>query len=556
MPQRNGARVLVDCLIAQGVDTIFGVPGESYLEVLDALHDEGDRIRLVPNRQEGGAAFMAAAWGKLTGEPGICFVTRGPGATNASIGVHAAQQDSSPMVLFVGQIDTAMREREAFQELDYRAVFGTMAKWATEIDAPGRIPEMIARAFAVAQSGRPGPVVVALPEDVLAAATDAVAGPRVRIPRAHPVKETLREILDRLKDAERPLVLVGGPGWTGEGRAALRQFVEKNNLPVLADFRCQDILDNDLPSYAGDAGLGKIAAARDLIETADTVLALGVTFGEILFDGYSLLDVPTPEPVLIHVHPDVAVLNKVYSADIPVIADPDTFVRAIAGEKIEGNADWAERTGAAREAWLANIETPPQPGTLDLGEVMRHLQENLPADAILTNGAGNFSIWSNRHFRFTGDQRLVGPQSGAMGYGLPAAIAARIRFPERVTVCIAGDGDFQMTMQELGCARQAKAWPIVLLVNNSSYGTIRMHQERAHPGRVSFTEIDNPDFCAIARAYGLSAQRVENTADFSDAFAQALASPTGAVIELVVSPDALTPRETVGSIREKAQGGG
>jgi acetolactate synthase-1/2/3 large subunit len=546
----TAARVLVDCLLAQGVGTVFGVPGESYLAVLDALHDAP--VRLVPNRHEGGAAFMAEAWGKLTGQPGIVFVTRGPGATNAAVGVHTAMQGSTPMILFIGQIARGMKGREAWQEVDYRAFFGPLAKWAAEIDDPDRIPEIVARAFAVAQTGRPGPVVVALPEDVLSAECAARAGPRVRIPKAAPAAGDVAEIARRLGAARSPLVLVGGGGWSDAGRRALRAFAEAACLPVLTDFRNHDLIDNDSPSYIGDAGLGKAAHVRELIRGADLLLAIGTTFGEIVTDGYSLFDVPRPGPYLIHAHASDAELNKVYTADLPVHAHPDLLLAALAELRLAG--PWAARTETARAAYLEALATPPQPGELDMGEAVRHLQETLPDDAILTNGAGNFAIWTNKHFRFHGRQRLLAPQSGAMGYGLPAAIAARLARPDACVVCLAGDGDFQMTGMELGTALQARAWPIVLVVNNASYGTIRMHQERTFPGRVTFTDLENPDFVALAAAYGAHAERVTRTADFPAALARARASATGAVLELVVNLESLTPRQTLSAMRAAAGG--
>jgi acetolactate synthase-1/2/3 large subunit len=549
MAQATGARLLVDCLLAQGVTTAFGVPGESYLAVLDALLDTP--VRMVPNRQEGGAAFMAAAWGKLTGRPGVCFVTRGPGATNAAIGVHTARQDSSPMLLFVGQVATGMREREAFQEVDYRAAFGPLAKWATEIEDADRIPEIVARAFAVAQSGRPGPVVVALPEDVLTAPTAARPGPAVRVPRAAPASADVDGIARLLAAARAPLVVAGGGGWGEAGRAGLRAFAEASRLPVLVGFRCQDLIDNASPSYAGDAGLGKTPEVKALMREADLVLAVGVRFGEILTDGYELWPVPRMAATLIHAHASDAELNRIYTADLPVHAHPDLLMPALAGLRLD-SALWAGRTAAAHAAWQGSLATPPQPGGLDMGEVVRHLAAVLPDDAILTNGAGNFAIWTNKHFPFRGRQRLVAPQSGAMGYGVPAAIAAKLAHPDRMVVVVAGDGDFQMTGQELGCALQTGAWPIVLVVNNASYGTIRMHQERSYPGRVSFTEIVNPDFVALARGYGAHAERVTLTADFPAAFARARASTTGAMLELVVDTESLTPRQTLSAIRAAA----
>lgn len=548
---QTGARVLVECLLAQGVTTIFGVPGESYLGVLDALRDVSEQIRLIPNRQEGGAAFMAEAWGKLTGAPGICFVTRGPGATNAAIGVHTAMQNSTPMILFIGQIETGMRGREVFQEVDYRAFFGPIAKWATEIDQADRVPEIVARAFAVALSGRPGPVVVALPEDMLSAVTGVVAGPRVRIARAAPTAEAVAELLERLAAARAPLVLAGGGGWGAAGRAGLRDFAEGNRLPVLTVWRYTDLIDNESPSFVGSAGLGKPGYVAELMRGADLILAFGARFGEITTDGYGLMAVPKAAQVLIHAHASDAELNKIYTADLPIHAHPDELMAALAGARVESGA-WAGRTARARAECVADLEVPAGPGDLDMAAVTRHLREVLPRDAILCNGAGNFSIWINKHFRYGGSQRLLAPQSGAMGYGLPAAIAARIARPGVCVVCLAGDGDFQMTCNELGTAAQAGAAPIVLIVNNGSYGTIRMHQERNFPGRVSFTDLVNPDFAALARAYGFHAERVERTEDFAAAFARARASETGAVLDLVVPTEASTPRQTLTAMREAA----
>ncbi len=552
MTEQSGARVLVDCLLAQGVTAAFGVPGESYLAVLDALHDVSERIRLIPNRHEGGAAFMAEAWGKLTGAPGIAFVTRGPGATNAAIGVHTAMQNSSPMILFVGQIETEMRGREAFQEVDYRAVFGPLAKWAVEIDHADRVSEILARAFATALTGRPGPVIVALPEDVLAAGTDRSAGPRVRIPRAAPEPGAIAEIARMLAEARAPLILAGGGGWDDAAQADLKRFAEGNHLPVLTAFRRQNAIDNHSPAYAGDAGLGKAASVRALIEGADLILGIGLRFDEPTTDGYALFG-PPPflGPRLIHVHASAAELNKIYTADLAIHAHPALLLAALRDLRVE--APWQARTARARADYEAGLAAPPQPGALDMGEVLRWLQAELPDDAILTNGAGNFAIWPNKHFAYGPRQRLLAPQSGAMGYGLPAAIAAKVARPLACVVCFAGDGDFQMTLPELGCAMQAGAQPIVLVIDNGSYGTIRMHQERTYPDRVSFTDIANPDFTAIARAYGFHAEKITRTQDFAPAFERARASPTGAVLHLVADIEALTPRQTLSAMRDAAQ---
>ena len=546
---RNGGQLLVESLVALGATKGFGVPGESYLAVLDALHDWQGRLDFVLCRNEGGAAFMAAAWGKLTGSPGLCFVTRGPGVTNASIGVHTAMQDSVPMLLFVGQVGADMRGREAFQEIDYRAVFGTMAKWAVEIDDADRIPEILARAWTTATAGRPGPVVIALPEDMLTAATDAapLTGP-ARIAEPAPSPETVGETLALLGAARRPLILIAGANWTEAGKAALRGFAEASDIPVVAAFRYQDQFDNFSPVFAGEAGVGMPAHVKRLIRDADVILAINTRFGEMTTDGYTLLSVPCPEQTLVHVHASDRELGKVYQPALGVQAGPNAFAAAL--RPVQGG--WADWRAAARAAWEASFEAPAQPSPVDMVAVTALLREVLPEDVILTNGAGNFTVWPNKFFRFGRRARLLAPQSGAMGYGLPAAVAAKVACPERVVVCFAGDGDFQMNCQELGTAMQAGAQPIVLILNNGIYGTIRAHQERTYPGRVSGTTMENPDFTMLARAYGYHAERVERTADFAAAFERALASKTGAVLDLDISPEALTPRQTLSQMRAAA----
>lgn len=560
MRTRSGGELLVECLRSLGASTSFGVPGESYLAVLDALHDARGSFDFVSCRQEGGAAFMAAAWGKLTGAPGVCFVTRGPGATNASIGVHTAHQDSSPMLLFVGQVATGMRDREAFQEIDYRAFFGTVAKWVVEIDAVERIPEIVSRAWTTAVSGRPGPVVVALPEDVLTATTNVPPLRRaVVVHEPAPSLAALLAVRDALATAHRPLLLVGGGGWTAAGRSNLKRLVERLGMPALVAFRFQDLLDHTLGTYAGDAGVGMLPATKTLFAEADLVLALNVRFGEMTTDGWTLMDVPVPRQTLLHVHASSAELGKVYAAEVAVQAGPNAFVASLLAAVDIGEAavpdasrltDWTSR---ARHLHVESLERPAQPGPLDMGEVVRVLEARLPADAILTNGAGNFAVWTNKYFQFHANQRLLAPQSGSMGYGLPAAISAKIRHPARCVVCIAGDGDLQMTMQELGSAMQADARPVVLVVDNRSYGTIRMHQEETYPERVSGTTIENPDFGAIAGAYGFHTERVERTDEVEAAIERALASKTGALVHLVLSIDALSPRRSLAAIRSAAR---
>ncbi|MCU0908393.1 MAG: thiamine pyrophosphate-binding protein [Rhodobacteraceae bacterium] len=516
----TGARLLVDCLINLGARKCFGVPGESFLDVLDALHDTPGRLDFVLCRQEGGASFAAAAWGKLTGQPGIAFVTRGPGATNAAIGIHTAMQDSTPMIVFVGQIETGMRDREAFQELDYRAVFGPIAKWATEIDHADRVPELVSRAWVTATTGRPGPVVVALPEDMLAAATHAAAvtgAPRIAAPQPDPTA-----------------------------------FCGASDIPLIVAFRTHDRVDTTHPTYCGDASFGMPPHVRRLMAEADVVLAMGVRFGETLTDGYTLFDLPAPRQKVIHVHVSDRELGKIIAPLIGLHADPNATAQALhAGGPVQGA--WSDWRAAGRAAYQAAADAPPQPGTLDMGLVMRHLATRLPSDTILTGGAGNYTIWPGRFFPFGPGHRYLAPQAGAMGYSLPAGIAAKLAHPDRTVVTFAGDGEIQMTLAELGTAVQAGAVPVVLVVNNGTYATIRMHQERRFPGRVSGTDLHNPDFSAVARAWGLPAERITHTADFAPALDRVLAAG-GGLIELVVDGSALNPRETVASIRAKARG--
>ncbi|MEM6276209.1 MAG: thiamine pyrophosphate-dependent enzyme [Pseudomonadota bacterium] len=540
---RSGGELLVESLVGLGARRAFGVPGESYLAVLDALYESP--LELTLTRHEGGAAFMACAWGQLTGEPGICMVTRGPGATNAAIGVHTAHQSSVPMILFVGQVARWMRDREAFQELDYRAAFGPLAKWATEIDDAARIPEVLARAWRVATTGRPGPVVIALPEDML---VEAVSVEPLSAPPA-PVEaapgQALAEARAMLEAGERPLVIAGGGGWTLGGRAALSEWLDTAGIPALAAFRFHDLLDHHAPWFAGVAGVGMTPQVKSLVSEADVILALNIRFGEMTTDGYTLFDAPHPRQTLIHAHASDLELGKIYQPAVALHAGPNEMARALSGTRASA-PDWL---AAARAGYEDSLTVPPQPGALDMGAVVRALEERLPDDAILTNGAGNFAVWTNRFFRFGPRQRLLAPQSGAMGYGIPAAIAAKVADPGRTVVCIAGDGDFQMTVNELGAAMQAGACPVILVVNNGSYGTIRMHQERDYPARVSGTELANPDFPALAAAYGFLGEKVARTEDFGAALDRALDAPGGAVIELELGIEALTPARTMSQIR-------
>jgi len=550
---RTGGELLIDCLRAQQTSIVFGVPGESYLAVLDALYGAKDDIKTVMCRQEGGAGFMAAAYGKLTGRPGICFVTRGPGATNASIGVHTAQQDSSPMILFVGQVARGDRGRDAFQEINYTKFFADSAKWVAEINDADRIPEIIARAFSVAQTGRPGPVVVSLPDDMLTDTTNATPTSRVQVKQPEISTQTLDEVFDLLSTASKPVLLVGGGGWTKEGMINLKRFAEQNEIPVVAGFRCQDRMDNHSECYAGDAGVGVTEQTKALFRDADFILAIGLDLSEITTNSYQLLDVPAPQQKLIHVHASAAEIGKVYQPTLGVQCGANAFVQAAAEHapiKEKSLTNWAND---ARQGYLQSLQCPKQPGEVDMGEIMTWLRGHLPDDVIITNGAGNFSVWPNKFFQYGEHARLIAPESGAMGYGVPAAIATKLTHPNRTVVCFAGDGDFQMNGQELATAVQHDAQPIILLLNNSMYGTIRMHQERNYPNRVHGTGIVNPDFGLLAQAYGFHFERVTQTAEFEQAFRNALASKSGALIELKINAEAITPRQTLSEIRKSGK---
>ncbi len=545
---QSGGALLAECLINLGATRAYGVPGESYLALLDALYDRKGQLNFINCRHEGGASFMAAAEGKLTGQPGICLVTRGPGATNASIGVHTAMQDSVPMLLFVGHVATGMKGREAFQELDYRAVFGSMAKWVVEIHDVERLPELVMRAWKTAISGRPGPVVVALPEDMLADSSDAAPlMTPIKMTRPQPDPTAYAELRAMFGWAKKPLVLFGGADWSHDGRKALQSWAEAADIPVLAAFRYQDQYDNHSFTYVGDAGVGMAPYVKALLCDADLILAIGVRFGENVTDGYTALNVPLPHQKLVHVHASEGELGKIYQPDLAVQADSSTFALGLPAITCGG---WEEWRADAMEAYERFLDVPVQPSPVDMGKVTDWLQTALPEDAILTNGAGNFATWSSKFFRYGVKQRLLAPQSGAMGYGVPAAVAASLIHPDRTVVCFAGDGDFQMTGLELATALQIGAKPIILLVNNGIYGTIRAHQERHYPTRVSGTDLRNPDFTALAQAMGCYGEKVEDTSGFPDAFSRAAASDCPAVLELVCSPEALTAHKTLSDIRD------
>ena len=547
--QATGGSLLMDCLIGLGAYKGFGVPGESYLAVLDAMYDRADKFELILCRHEGGAAYMAEAWGKLTGTPGICFVTRGPGATNASIGIHTAMQNSSPMLVFVGQVGTDMRGREAFQEIDYTHYFGKVAKWVCEIDDADRIPELIARAWTTALSGRPGPVIVALPENMLRAASARPPCGPVKVPEPALSSAQITQLQDYLRAAQRPVVLYGGSGWTVTAARQLETFAAANDVPLVAAFRYHDICDNHHPCFVGDAGVGMLGYIKTLLRDADMIVALNIRFGEMTTDGYDLFDLPKMAATLIHSNVSDAELGKIYIADLPLQAGPNAMAEALAGISLEQNADRKAWCGAAKAAYDDSFTVAAQPGALDMRAVLAHLRDVLPDNAIVTNGAGNFATWPSKFIKYDKDMRLLAPQSGAMGYGLPAALAAKAHDADRFVLCFAGDGDFQMNCAELGTGMQAGLYPIVLIVNNGSYGTIRMHQERNYPHRVSGTDLQNPDFAGLARSYGFYGETVETTDQFAAAFERAMQSKTGAVLNLVVATEAITPRLSIDDLR-------
>jgi acetolactate synthase I/II/III large subunit len=548
---RNGGQVLVDQLIVHGVRHVFCVPGESYLAALDAFHDRD--IAVTVCRQEGGAVMMAEAIGKLTGRPGVAFVTRGPGATNGSPGLHIAKQDSSPMIMFVGQVAREMREREAFQELDYRAVFGTMVKWATEIDDPARIPEIVSRAFHVAMNGRPGPVVVALPEDMLmerVAVADALAAEQVE---TWPGLTDMSHLQKMLWAAERPVMLLGGSRWSEAACATVKRFAERFALPVVTTFRRLHLFDALHPCYAGDLGVGPNPKVLARIKAADLLLMVGGRLGEMPSQGYTLLDIPNPQMTFVHVHPDSGELGRVYKPNLAINAAPTAFAAALEGLQPPNEIRWRAETKIAHEDYLAWTEQPTKvPGPVNFGEIMVWLRSQLPPESIITNGAGNFSTWMHRFYRFSRFATLLGPTSGSMGYGVPAAVAAKRLYPDRPVVCVAGDGDFLMNGQEFATAVQYELPVIVLILDNGMYGTIRAHQEREFPGRVIGTALRNPDFAAYARAFGGFGATVEKTEDFAAAFKAARSSGKPAILHLKVDPEAISPSTSLTALREKS----
>jgi acetolactate synthase-1/2/3 large subunit len=549
---RSGGKLLIDQLIVHGADHVFCVPGESYLAALDAFADVGDKIKLITCRHEAAAANMAEAHGKLTGRPGICFVTRGPGACHAAIGLHTAFQDSTPMILFIGQIARDMEDREAFQEMDYRRFFAQTTKWVGQINNPDRIPEMVSQAFYTATAGRPGPVALALPEDMLTELSgvgDARAAARVQ-PAPRPAD--MADLDARLQAANSPVVLVGGGGWTAQAVADITTFAENYDLPVACSFRNQDRFNNLHPNYAGDLSIGANPELLKLIKESDLFMMIGPRLGEQTSQGYSLLDIPNPQIPLVHVHASAEELGRVYQPDLAINSGYAEFAAAAAALPGRNDPPWAEASRSANANYRKYNEIQPTLGDLDLSHVMAVLRQRLPKDAIITNDAGNFAGWAHRYWQFTSFPSQLGPTSGAMGYGVPSAIAAAITMPHRQAVCFVGDGGFLMSASDIATAMHYDAKPLFLVINNNMFGTIRMHQEREYPGRNPGTDLSNPDFAAYAQSFGAFGETVRRDEDFADALDRALASGRAAVLELVTDPEAITPKTTLTAIRDAA----
>ncbi|MCB1377333.1 MAG: thiamine pyrophosphate-binding protein [Alphaproteobacteria bacterium] len=549
MALRSGGQILVDQLAIHGTTHVFCVPGESYLAVLDALHDSP--VRTIVCRQEGGAAYMAEASGKLTGRPGVVMVTRGPGATNASAGIHVASQDSTPMIMFVGQVARDMKEREAFQEIDYKAVFGSMTKWVAEIDRAERIPEIVSRAYHVAMQGRPGPVVIALPEDMLTDEVEVADAVPASPVATSPGQKDMERFLRRLLDAKRPVVLAGGSGWDAQGTRDLMQFAENFSLPVAVTFRRQMLVPADHPNFAGDLGIGPNPKLLQRIATADLVILAGGRLSEMPSQSYTLLDIPGDGSRLVHIHPGAEELNKVYRAGLGIVASPSAFAAAAAGLSRPNQVNWSGTADEAHAQYLSwsNPDPVRTAGALQMGQVMAHLRDAMPADAVFCNGAGNYATWVHRFWPFRAFGSQLAPTSGTMGYGVPAAIAAKCLMPERTVIAFAGDGCFMMNGQEFATAVQYGLPVVIVLVDNGMYGTIRMHQEREYPGRISATTLHNPDFAALARAYGGHGETVSTTEEFPSALQRAVGSGRPSIIHCLIDPEAITPARSLSDIR-------
>jgi acetolactate synthase-1/2/3 large subunit len=547
--RRTGGQVLIAALQINGCRRVFGVPGESYLSALDALHDTGTQIPYITCRQEGGAAFMACAHADFTGEPGVCFVTRGPGASNACIALHAAYQASTPLILLVGQIPIAHREREAFQEIDYRRMFAPVAKWTAEIDECSRIPEFVNRAYRVAISGRPGPVVLVLPEDVLRGESGCADLPAARATPVAPSAADMERVRDLLATAEQPLLLLGGSNWTRDGHDAIKSAAEMLDLPVAVAFRRQGLFPNDHPNYVGNLGFGGAPVPNDYARAADLLIVVGARLDDGTTLKFSLIAAPTPTCTLVHVHPGPEELGRLYQADLPIQADPNAFATALTQLVLPASPSRSAIRRRLRAEFEKMMDLPRQPGPIDMAEVMRYLNKRLPADAVMTTGAGNASDWPNIYYAYRSFRCALSPICGAMGFGVPAAVAAKLAAPERMVVYIGGDGDFLMNGQELATAVQYGADPVFVIVDNGMYGTIRMHQEHRHPGRVLGTLLQNPDFATVARGYGAHGELVETTQEFAPAFERALGSRKAAVIHVKVGPDSFGPNLNLSDIR-------
>ncbi|MEX2518003.1 MAG: thiamine pyrophosphate-binding protein [Paracoccaceae bacterium] len=545
---KTGGQILIECLEAQGVERVFCVPGESYLAALDAFHDGS--VQVINARQEGGAAMMADADGKMTGRPGVAFVTRGPGATNAAAGVHVARQDSTPMVLFVGQIGRRMKGREAFQEVDYRQTFRDLAKWVEEIDHADRIPEIVSHAWHVAMSGRPGPVVLALPEDMLTEMADAAPGPYVTVANPAPSVSESAAFMKMLAEARRPVLALGGSRWDEASVAAAHRFAEKHDLPVTVTFRRQGLFDHEHPNFAGDLGIGPNPKLRRIVEESDMLILLGARLSEMPSQGFELLSIPTPQMPVVHIHPGAEELGRIYTPELAINATPGAFLEAVESAPARAGGGAGAAAHAAYLDWTG--QPPATPGDAEMGPIMSHLRAVAP-DAVVTNGAGNYAGWIHRFWRFRRFGQQIAPTSGSMGYGLPASVAVKLRNPASEVICFAGDGCFQMTSQEFGTLAQYDLPVIVLIVDNSIYGTIRMHQERDYPARVSGTDLKNPDFAAIARAYGGHGETVEKTEEFPEALTRARESGLPAIIHIKTSPEALSPTLTIEGLRARAR---
>ena len=547
--KKSGANILVECLANQGTKKIFGVPGESYLSVINALIDYSNQIQWIGARQEGGASFMAAAYAQLTGKTGICFVTRAPGATNASIGIHTAFQGSIPLILFIGQVSSNISGREAFQELDYKEMYSGMAKWVYEIQDVDRIPEILSRAFNIANNGRPGPVVISLPEDILSLLSDANPSSKINIIEPSLSEEVVLNIKEKLLKSKKPVFIVGGTCWNREGIAQLNSFIENNNFPVISSFRRQDIFNNHSSSYAGVCSFINTPKLNDALNEADLIFAFNTLLGDITTSNYNLWLNQIERRVVIQSHASLLEIGKVYQVDLAINSGPNYLASKL--NNLGKIGDWSSHTSLLRSDYIKGLEIKDQPGQVDMGKIINYLQGKLPEDVILTNGAGNFSTWSNLLFKFGKKARLLAPTSGAMGFGLPAAIAAKITNPNRTVICFAGDGDFQMNMAELGTALHYKAFPIILLLNNSSYGTIRMHQEKSYPDRVYGTDIENPDYSMIAKAYGIPSYQVNKTEEFQQFFDKVIKSEKGAIIEIILDIQSISPHKTLNEIKMK-----